>query len=176
MKLHLGCGDVHIPGFINIDCRYQPGVDKIDNVGMLRRYKKDSIDLIYACAVLEHFGRYENKNVLKRWCEILKPGGMLRISVPGWEELIEHYIEHKDLRILMGMLYGGQDYAENFHYYIWDYKTLEEDLLDAGFMTVKRYDWRDTEHADIDDFSRSYLPHMDFENGKLMHLNVEAVK
>ena len=41
---------------------------------------------------------------------------------------------------------------------------------------MKRYDLRDTEHADIDDCSQAYLPHMDKENGVLMSLNVEATK
>lgn len=176
MKLHLGCGDRHIDGYVNIDCRYQPGVDKVDNVKMLRRYHPNSIDVIYSCAVLEHFTRWENKDVLRRWCELLKPGGVLRISVPGWEELVAHYLEHKDLRVIMGMLYGGQDYKENFHCYIWDFKTMQEDLISVGFRQVHRYDWRETEHSNIDDFSQSYLPHLDKEHGKLMHLNVEAIK
>ena len=40
----------------------------------------------------------------------------------------------------------------------------------------KENDWRDTEHSELDDFSQSYLPHMDKDNGKLMSLNIEAVK
>ncbi len=176
MKLHLGCGDVHIDGYVNVDVRYQPQVDKIENIKFLRSFQPDSMDVIYACAVLEHFSRWEYKDALRRWYELLKPGGILRISVPGWEELISHYTDHKDLRILMGMLYGGQDYDENFHHVVFDFKLLSNDLMDLGFKRVYKYDWRETEHAHIDDFSQSYLPHMDKEHGKLMHLNVEAVK
>jgi len=176
MKLHVGCGNVQIPGYINIDTRYQPGVDQVDNIKFLRRYKSNSIEVIYACAVLEHFTRWEYKDAINRWYDLLIPGGTLRISVPGFEDLIEHYLDHKNLRILMGMFYGGQDYAENFHHHIWDFKIMEEDLLGVGFKEVRRYDWRETEHSHIDDFSQSYLPHLDKENGKLMHLNVEAVK
>ena len=179
LKLHLGCGEISIPGFVNIDIRYMPGVDKVDNIQYLRSYKPDSVDLIYACAVLEHLGRWNYKGALKRWCEIIKPGGVLRISVPGWEELVEHYNEHKDLRVLEGMLYGGQDYEQNNHFYVWDWKIMNEDLKEAGFSEIRRYDWRKTEHSDIDDFSQSYLPHMqkdESRGGKLMHLNVEAVK
>jgi hypothetical protein len=53
---------------------------------------------------------------------------------------------------------------------------LKEDLEAAGFVGVRRYDWRKTEHADIDDYSRAYYPHMDFDNGFLLSLNVEADK
>ena len=47
---------------------------------------------------------------------------------------------------------------------------------DTIVKDVKRYDWRDTEHAEFDDHSQAYLPHMDKENGTLISLNIEAVK
>jgi len=176
MKLHLGCGSIHIKGYVNIDIRYQPGVDEIDNIKFLRKYQENSVDVIYACAVVEHFGRWEYKSVLQRWYEILKSNGILRISVPDWSKAAEHYTEHKDLRVLMGMLHGGQDYELNFHHTAFDFKTLSEDLYGIGFKEVYNYEWRDTEHGDIDDFSQSYIPHMDKESGMLMHLNIEAIK
>ena len=46
----------------------------------------------------------------------------------------------------------------------------------AGFRQVRRWDWRDTGHAEIDDYSQAHLPHMDKESGRLMSLNLEAVK
>ena len=49
-------------------------------------------------------------------------------------------------------------------------------LKDIGFKKVSRYDWRDTEHAYVDDFSQAYYPHMDKENGIQHSLNVEAIK
>ena len=47
-------------------------------------------------------------------------------------------------------------------------------LEQVGFTDVKRYDWRATEHAEIDDYSQAYHPHMDKENGVLVSLNVEC--
>ena len=38
------------------------------------------------------------------------------------------------------------------------------------------YDWRKTEHAQFDDHSQAYLPHMDKKNGELISLNVESNK
>jgi len=176
MKLHLGCGEVHLDGYVNVDIRYLQGVDKIEDIRYLRSFKNDSVDVIYSCSVLEHCIRWEYHNVLKRWFDLLKTGGVLRLAVPNFEAIVEHYMEHRELKTLIGMLYGGQDYEQNFHHMCWDFKTLSGDLMDIGFKNVKLYDWRETEHADIDDFSQAYLPHMDKKNGKLMHLNVEAVK
>ena len=176
MKLHLGCGNKYIEGYVNIDIRYLPGVDEVNNVGRLRNYKSHSIDVIYASHVLEHFSRWEYESVLKRWYELLKPGGVLRLGVPDFGEIVEYYNKTKDLRSVSGMLYAGQDYPENNHYWVWDFNTLSKELKEIGFNNVYRYDWRQTEHSDIDDYTQSYLPHFDKENGVLLSLNVEAIK
>lgn len=175
-KLHLGCGNKKIEGFINIDVRDIDGVDLVEDITNLKSIKNSSVDLIYVSHVLEHIGRNEYLDVLKRWYCLLNDGGILRIAVPDFEAVVEHYIENKNIRILRGFLYGGQNYKENYHYCSWDFNCLKEDLELAGFKNVKRYDWRETEHSHIDDFSQCYLPHMDKEKGKLMSLNIEATK
>ena len=176
LKLHLGCGDKKIEGYVNIDIRYMPNVDVVEDIRTLKSIKEETVSVIYVSHVLEHFGRLEYKEVLKRWCSLLVPKGILRLAVPDLESVFEYYQETKDLSKIRGFLYGGQDYKENYHYCGWDYKTLEEDLIECGFSSVSRYDWRTTEHSSIDDYSQCYLPHLDKENGRLMSLNVEAVK
>ena len=176
MKLHLGCGNKRIEGFLNIDVRYQPNVDYIDNIKFLRKTPNNSVELIYASHVLEHFSRWDYMSVLQRWYETIKPNGILRIAVPDFEQLCKYYIETKEIRKISGMLYGGQDYEQNYHYWCWDFISLKEDLEKIGFKNVTRYDWRLTEHCDIDDYSQSYFPHLDKKNGILMSLNIEATK
>jgi ubiquinone/menaquinone biosynthesis C-methylase UbiE len=176
MKLHLGCGLKKIEGYINIDIRPDVNPDIIDDIYKLNKISNNSVDIIYACHVLEHFGRHDYINVLKRWFEILKDGGILRISVPNFQSVNEYYNDTKDLSKLIGFLYGGQTYKENFHYYTWDFNSLKNDLISINFKEVDYFDWRKTEHSNMDDFSQAYLPHMDKENGKLMSLNIEAVK
>lgn len=176
IKLHLGCGNKKIQGFINVDIRNLNSVDLIEDIKTLKSFTKDSVDLIYASHVLEHIGRRKYMSVLTRWYNILKNDGVLRIAVPDFEKVVEYYNKHKDLNILRGFLYGGQDYKENFHYCSWDFNTLSNDLKKIGFKKVYRYDWRTTEHYNVDDFSQCYLPHMDKDNGMLMSLNIEAIK
>ena len=175
IKLHLGCGTKHIEGYTNIDVRYLPGVDEVNNIKFLRNYKPNSVDVIYACHVLEHFSRWEYKTVLNRWFEILKPGGTLRLAIPNFSAICSYYVKTGDLSSIMGLLYGGQDYDENYHYVTFDYNSLSNDLTQIGFNNIKEYNHKTTEHASIDDFSKSYLPHLD-ENGILMSLNLEAIK
>lgn len=176
LKLHIGCGTKRIQGFVNIDCRYLPTVDDIQNAELLRSYKPNTVDMIYASHILEHFGRWRYKQVLQRWYEIIKPDGVLRLAVPNFESICNHYKSNGDISILMGLLYGGQDYDENFHYVTFDFNSLGVTLKQIGFKEVYLWDWTKTEHKDVDDFSQCYLPHMDKENGILMSLNIEARK
>ena len=81
-----------------------------------------------------------------------------------------------DFDTVRPFFYGGQKYDYDFHYHGWSFDTLKKALFDVGFKEVSHYDWQKTEHFYVDDYSQAYLPHMDKVNGKLMSLNVEAVK
>jgi len=177
MKLHLGCGKIYIPGFVHIDAIDYPHVDHVASIDRLSFIKDNSVSLIYACTVLEHFKRKDTVLVLKEWYRVLEPNGILRLSVPDFEALVEIYLKFdKNLKLILGPLLGRQDYLYNIHYNIFDFKTLSSDLIESGFKDVRKYDWRKTEHALIDDYSQAYIPHMDKENGILNSLNVEATK
>lgn len=172
IKLHLGCGTKHLNDYINIDIRYLPGVDEVGNVRFLRNYKSNTIDEIYACHILEHFGRWEYIDVLKRWYDLIKPSGILRLAVPNFKAICSYYMQTNDIKSIMGLLYGGQDYNENFHHITFDYDTLKNDLTNIGFKEVTLWN---SEQYEGDDYSKSYLPHLD-KNGILMSLNIIARK
>lgn len=176
MKLHLGCGTKIIPNYINIDARDNPGVDVVAKINKLSQYKDNSVDLIYACHVLEHFGRWEYKDVLSEWTRVLKPGGYIRLAVPDFDKIARMYIDGYKLSELMGLLYGGQNYPGNTHYTTFTFESLKLDLEGLGYHNIGIWDWKTTEHSNIDAFSQAYLPHMDKINGQLMSLNVGGYK
>lgn len=175
VKLHLGCGGKSLPGFINCDL-YNENADKKCDIRDLSCFDDNSIDLIYASHVLEHVKRHEVSSTVEEWCRVLRPGGKLYVAVPDFEAVASHYMENRDLKPLQGLLNGGQNYEGNEHYVCFDFSFLKEILAEQGFVDVDRYDWRESEFSDFDDFSKAYLPHMDFENGRLMSLNVLATK
>lgn len=176
LKLHLGCGKRYIPGFVHVDVVSAPHVDLCSGVDRIAAIGDGACDLIYACHVLEHFHRRDTQRVLREWRRLLAPGGILRLAVPDLEAIARVYLARGKLSEVIGPLYGRQDHLYNIHYTGFDFVTLGAELLLAGFDEVRRWDWRQTEHAEVDDFSRSYIPHMDFESGTLISLNVEATR
>jgi SAM-dependent methyltransferase len=175
MKIHLGCGNKFIPGFVHIDAIPFDHVQHVSSVENLNFIASNTVDLIYTCHVLEHFRNVQVPDVLGEWQRVLRPGGILRLAVPDFSSICRLYSQTQDLSLCLGPLYGRQDYLYNFHYTAFDFSTLETLLIQAGFANVHRYDWRETEHSHIFDYSQAYRPHLDFENGILMSLNVEAV-
>ncbi len=178
LKFHLGCGKRKIHNFINIDIVDAAHVDICHEVDKLP-FPDNTASLIYVSHVLEHFGRYEVEGVLQEWRRVLVQGGVLRLAVPDFAAVVGMYSTEglKDgFSGLMGLVCGGQRNVYDFHKIIFDEPFLTHLLRKVGFREVRRWDWRTTEHAHIDDFSQSYLPHMDKDEGRLMSLNLEAVK
>lgn len=173
-KLHLGSGKVYIPGWTNVDIFSNCKADEYADVTSLP-YDKQSFDLVYASHILEHVHRHMVLATLTHWRTLLVPGGTLRLAVPNFRAVCEHYMETSDLPVLIGLLYGGQNYHLNRHTITFDSNTLTKYLVQAGFSEVRAWDWRKTDHSDHDDYSQSYLPHLN-KNGRLMSLNLEAVR
>ncbi len=169
----------YIPGFTHVDVLDAPHIDHQCSVDDFSIFADNSFGLVYASHVLEHFGRHEVQPVLNEWFRIAAPGGTLRLAVPDFEAVVKLYSQEglRDGKSgLVGLVCGGQRNEYDFHKIIFDEPFLTYLLKTAGFTDVRRWDWRTTEHAHIDDYSQSYIPHMDKENGHLMSLNLEARK
>lgn len=176
-RLHLGCGVKHIPGYFHVDALDYPHIDHIGPVDKLDFIADGTVDHIYACHLLEHFGRKQYMDVLREWRRVLKKGGTLRLAVPDYEACARLYVAGKlsgGLPTILGLMMGGQRDQYDFHKMVFDEASLTSHLKEAGFAKVCRWDWRSTDHAGMDDYSQAYLPHLDKDNGTLVSLNLEA--
>ena len=176
MKLHIGCGKKYLPGYKHLDVIPYAHVDFECDARRLDIFADETIAEIYACHIVEHVERGEVVGVLREWGRVLKSGGVIRIAVQDFEAVVQAYIAGEPLTSFHGLLYGGQTYDYNFHHVAFDFHLLKTLLEDAGFTEIERYDWRDFLPSDYDDYSRAYLPHMDFDDGRLMSLNIMARK
>ncbi len=182
MKIHLGCWHRYFPDWVHVDLCDLPHIDYRTSVDKLPMFEDQSADIIYASHVLEYFDRDAAKSALTEWARVLKPKGVLRLSVPDFEKLIKVYRQKNDLNSILGPLYGKMKVpqtdgsTEIYHKMVFDEATLTQMLIGCGYFNPQRYDWRNTEHAQFDDHSQAYYPHMDKKNGIAISLNIEAQK
>jgi predicted SAM-dependent methyltransferase len=176
MKLHIGCGHVILPKWVNLDIQPSEGVQIIDDARILNKIENNSCDIIYACHILEHISRNEVQKVLNKWFLKIKTGGKLRLAVPDFEKITQRYMDTKNLGEVVGLIIGGHKDEWDKHGMVFDKNILTNMLLKSGFKYIKEWDWRETDHHQYDDFSQAYLPHMEKDSGLLMSLNLEAYK
>jgi predicted SAM-dependent methyltransferase len=183
MKLHLGCWKRNIPGFTNVDVCDEPHIDHRSNIDSLPFIQDNCVKLIYCSHAFEYFDRIEAQKVLLEWKRVLIPGGELRLAVPDFNALIEVYRLTGDITKVLGPLYGRMNIVIDdghletiYHKTVYDELSLENVLREAGFVNPVRWDWRKTEHADIDDHSQAYYPHMKKDGGLHLSLNIACFK
>lgn len=177
MRLNLGCWNRPIAHFTNVDIRSDTQADLIDDVSKLEKIDNNSVEIIYASHLLEHFKRFEIPSILKRWYEVLRSDGLLYVSVPDMAAVMEHYVYHRDITKLMNFIYGSSKHPYDYHYHGWDEKTLAKDMINAGFKNVQLFDrWSIPWLKSVDDHSAAYLPDFDRKNGRLMSLNIVGSK
>ena len=179
MKINMGCGWRNFGSdWVHIDGGKYDHLDYHDICVL--PFENDSVDIIYASHVIEYFNRTELAEMLDEWKRVLKPGAILRVAVPDFEALAKLYVAENDFTLdnLVGPLFGQMPMGKQtiYHRTVYDFVSLKKVLLESGFHGIRKFEWRDTDHAHHDDHSQAYFPHMDKVSGTLVSLNVEGVK
>lgn len=139
-KLHIGGQEPH-PDWMILDIEPRPEVDVVGDAALLNQFADNSLEVIYASHVLEHF-YYELNNellqVLQEWYRVLQPGGKLLISVPNLHTLCWLYLNPNlvpDERFhLMRIMFGGQSNQYDVHKVGFDFDSLCWYLQRVGFQ------------------------------------------
>ena len=168
VHLHLGCGTRKLPGWTGVDSREDAGADVVADVRNLGLWESGEVETIYASHVLEHVPRPDLLQTLREWRRVLRPGGLLRISVPDFGALAALYQEGVSFWRIVGPVYGRQDYEWNTHYIGFDYEYLAWLLGEAGFYDIRHWSPVSWLPAGFDDYSLARI------NGTLISLCVEA--
>jgi SAM-dependent methyltransferase len=120
-----------------------------------------SADAIYCSHVLEHLSLYDFKKALVNTHKILKPGGLFRLVVPDFEQLVTDYQQDSSnlaaetfmrntgiaveirARNFIGFI---REYLGNSrHLWLWDYSSLVHYLEQTGFSQIRRAQYGDSE-------------------------------
>ncbi len=142
VRIHVGCGDIDSPGFINVDARPLRHVHYVkSDLSDFHEFRDGIVDFIYMSHILEHVRHAQLLNVVCEIHRILKPKGVFRISVPDFDLLNDIYGKNgRDISVIMQPLMGGQDYPDNVHYAVFNRVFLEQLLTAARFSSVRSWD------------------------------------
>lgn len=147
-KLHLGCGTVYLPGYVNID--YPPDQqtsehelhggahpDEYADIISLH-YKAGTVEEVRLHHVFEHFDRPTAVRLLVEWYDWLTEGGILTIETPDFDRCIKAYLfgnasaKGKALR----HLFGSHDAHWAVHYDGWDKAKFKKYLSALGYQNL----------------------------------------
>lgn len=83
IRLNLGCGYDHKPGYVNIDNRAEVGPDLIFDALDIFPFDDNSVDEIRAYDFLEHIPIGQTIKVITEIWRVLKPGGLFESFTPS---------------------------------------------------------------------------------------------
>ncbi len=137
IKLHLGCGAVILPKWINVDEYKSKGVDFSWDITKKLPLLSNCCKFIYSHHVIEHIEKELIQEVFRECYRVLLSNGIFRIAVPDLKAVVENYTLGK----------GGHGtpaetlnwiFLQKGHKFIYDYDELQRQLATAGFRNVKK--------------------------------------
>jgi predicted SAM-dependent methyltransferase len=145
LKLHLGCGQRRLPGFLNIDIMPSSAVDLHCDSRRLPLLA-GTVSRIETYHMIEHLPRHDFIEALFEWNRILEEGGALMIECPDFEATVREYLEGKKYRI--NNIFGLQRHPGDFHLFGYTFEDLQEILLSLGFRDIQQEQPTDYHAAD----------------------------
>lgn len=161
MKLHLGCGEVYLPGYLNIDYPPESHTVQVQTIAneyhdiLSLRYPAESIEEIRLHHVFEHFQRAEALALLAAWRSWLIPGGILRIEVPDFDRTAKAVIgiltRHKKRFVALRHIFGSQEAGWAKHCEGWSRNRLCDAFRLFGYTVfhTSRNNWRGTYNIEV---------------------------
>lgn len=120
---------------VNVDVRDNVGADVVCNLADPLPFPNNHFDQIHASHILEHFPYYRTVGILKEWRRVLIPHGKLIIIVPSFEYIFEMYQKSKVIH--RPLIFGAQKHIGDVHLNVFDYSSLNGELISAGFDNIK---------------------------------------
>jgi predicted SAM-dependent methyltransferase len=158
LRLHLGCGNVRLPGWVNIDIDGGPDLQLDLRFGL--PFPDASVDLIHTEHMLEHMCLSDGKLLLAEAHRVLRPGGKMRVGVPDLERIVGRYAapDWRDQAWIQDCNFDWIDSPVALintsfrgweHLYLYDETELRLRLEEAGFADVRRVASGESAHPDL---------------------------
>jgi predicted SAM-dependent methyltransferase len=146
VRLHLGCGEVYLKGYVNIDAPadVRPVMNACapDIQADVRTltYPRGSVDEVRLHHLFEHFDRPTAVRLLIEWRRWLRVGGRLVIETPDFEACAESWLRTDDLaerEKLIRHLFGSHEAEWAVHREGWHREKFERYLGALGFEKLR---------------------------------------
>jgi predicted SAM-dependent methyltransferase len=171
-KLHLGCGPLALPGWVNIDNQPYPGVDRVLDV--TRGLPFRNVSFVFAEHFIEHLAYDDALTMLRECRRIMGDDGVLRLSTPNldWVWATHYRLDAPEADQVAACFYLNRAFHGWGHQFLYNERTLTATLNDAGFANVRRVAYGESEHAALRGLERH---EQSTDYGELSHiLIVEA--
>ena len=156
LRLHLGCGEVYLPGYLNID--FPPAKHTVQRTSKADfyaditelSYPRESIAEIRLHHVFEHFSRATALRLLIQWYLWLEERGRLVIETPDFKRSVRRIISPfcplDERMLLIRHIFGSQEARWAMHQDGWDAVKFKLFLSRLGFRRIRftRSQWRGT--------------------------------
>jgi predicted SAM-dependent methyltransferase len=124
--LNVGCNDIQLADFINIDLNHSVKPDLVWDATKLRdKFQDDSVDFIYCGHFLEHFNAATAQAIIKDFHYLLRPYGCAVAVVPDYTKVDKLDVASAE-RIIM---------AEGTHKILFNESRLHDYFYNGGFTT-----------------------------------------
>lgn len=136
MRLHLGCGNKKLEGWLNCDLHDS---DMDMDIRELP-FQDESADEIMAIHCVEHFYIHDILKVLKDWHRVLKTGGRMTLELPCLDKILQHFADGSPNKFTLMGLYGDPGSHRHgepaLHKWCWSRAEFRKLLEKAGFSSI----------------------------------------
>jgi len=161
MKLHLGCGQNYLKGYLNIDfpssehtVQQKSVADKLADITKLK-YRSESIEEIRLHHVFEHFPRTQALGLVVSWNSWLVKNGILRIAVPNFNamamQVLNPLTPGKQKSLALRHIFGSQEAGWANHYEGYSRQKLVNLLGTFNFKveTINNIHWKKMHNIEV---------------------------
>ncbi len=172
-KIHLGCGQKYLSGYVNIDFPIsehtvqERSLADVHHDLLELRLNAASLDEIRLHHVFEHFPRPVALALLAAWARWLRPGGKLHVEVPDFTRtalsVLNPLKSDRARRTGLRHLFGSNEAEWATHYEGWTRRNFVEAAKFMGFpkISVQRSCWQNTFNIEFFAVTSDVLPSRD---------------
>jgi predicted SAM-dependent methyltransferase len=134
VRIHLGCGLIHRPGWINLD-RYAAEAADLLADAILLPFSDGCAEAVEALQLVEHLGYVGTLYGLHEWVRVLSPGGTLLIETPDRPATLRAALGGETGEEAQPWLFGTEQRGQS-HRYLFAADELAQMAAKAGFEEV----------------------------------------